>query len=315
MTGVLSIGLVLSLLTLRAAEDTTPAWDARAISMSQQGVPVTPVLLNSNQGLGENRLMLALFDSERRPVGEASVRAEFYRLAGEPEKAPREAEAMGEAEFTPRSLAPGTDHVHEDGTVHKHVGEPVTVFVATRAFDATGWWGARFTVEIEGQSHRPQITFFVQERTSEPAIGEPAPPSVQATLADAPLEDIDSALPPNPELHELTIAEAVSSGRPSVIAFVTPAFCVTQFCGPVLDQVVLPNWERYGDRVNFVHVEPYDLRRAREGQLVPVDVVREWGLLQEPFIFVVDAHGMVAAKFEGIMEAEELAAAIERVLE
>ena len=99
-----------------------------------------------------------------------------------------------------------------------------------------------------------------------------------------------------------------------MIAFATPAFCQTQFCGPVMETVVIPAWQRYRDRVQFIHVEPWDLTKARNGSLVPVDAVQQWGLLSEPFVFVIDADGKVAAKFEGIVGADELDAAIEQVL-
>jgi hypothetical protein len=259
--------------------------------------------------------VLGLFSDERIPVRADSVRAAFYRLA-DPEKQPREAEPAGEAQLTPRSLTPSTNHKHPDGSVHAHDGRAVTAYVVTHEFDRVGLWGGALEIELDGKRYSPQVTFFVQEHTSEPAVGDPAPPSVQRTTAEAPIEEIDSSIEPNPDLHDTAVADAVASGRPAVIAFVTPAFCQTQFCGPVLEQVVLPAWEQYRERVEFIHIEPYDLKQAREaGRLVPLDIIREWGLVSEPFVFVVDAEGKIAAKFEGIMEAEELAAAIEQVLE
>ena len=41
----------------------------------------------------------------------------------------------------------------------------------------------------------------------------------------------------------------------------------------------------------------------------------EWGLLTEPFTFVVDAGGRVAAKFEGFVTEGELEAALTAVLQ
>ena len=36
--------------------------------------------------------------------------------------------------------------------------------------------------------------------------------------------------------------------------------------------------------------------------------VEEWGLPTEPWVFVVDAEGIVIARFEGLVAEEELAA-------
>lgn len=58
-------------------------------------------------------------------------------------------------------------------------------------------------------------------------------------------------------------------------------------------------------RVNFVHVEPYDLDRVPE-KLVPVPAVVAWGLPSEPWVFVTDAKGRVAAKYEGSVAPSEL---------
>lgn len=54
-------------------------------------------------------------------------------------------------------------------------------------------------------------------------------------------------------------------------------------------------------------MEPYDLRAAREGRDLSLSqTMREWDLPSEPWIFVLDSQGRVAAKFEGIVSREEV---------
>jgi len=60
-------------------------------------------------------------------------------------------------------------------------------------------------------------------------------------------------------------------------------------------------------RVNFVHVEPYDLDKLPE-KVEPVPAVEAWGLPSEPWVFVTDARGRVAAKYEGSVAPGELTA-------
>ena len=156
----------------------------------------------------------------------------------------------------------------------------------------------------------------MSERTTEPMLGEPAPASTQLVLRDvADVTEIDTSSPPMPELHDVTVAEALEGGRPLVVAFATPAFCLTRFCGPVIDEVVRPLYERYGDRAQFIHIEPYDVAEARTGRLLIVPAMEEWRLSTEPWVFVIDASGRVAAKFEGITSAEEVAASLLPLLE
>ena len=40
----------------------------------------------------------------------------------------------------------------------------------------------------------------------------------------------------------------------------------------------------------------------------------EWGLPTEPYVFVVDAQGKVAAKFEGMAYPDELIATLDALL-
>jgi hypothetical protein len=57
--------------------------------------------------------------------------------------------------------------------------------------------------------------------------------------------------------------------------------------------------------VTFIHVEPYDLDKTPE-ELVPVDAALDWGLPSEPWVFVIDGKGLVAAKYEGVLSTKEL---------
>ena len=282
-------------------------WDAQGVAESQEDTEFIPIILNSPLGVGPNRVVVALTDEGALLAG-ADVSAHLYRLSDDPEERPEAASAEGEMVLSARSL---------EGTgASESVGSLPTVYVATIEFDASGWWGLSLDVDHDDErSEGVLVRFWVREETSEPGIGEPAPRSVQQTLRDVDdITEIDSTRPPNPEFHELTIAEALDTGKPVVVAFVTPAFCQTRFCGPVMESVILPIAERYGDRIEVVHVEPIDLPNARVGRLEPVPTVQEWGLLQEPFVFVVAPDGTIAAKFEGIMEAEEVADALDALL-
>jgi hypothetical protein len=70
-------------------------------------------------------------------------------------------------------------------------------------------------------------------------------------------------------------------------------------------------------KLTFIHVEIYQL--PHDGHLpatpssLPLSApVKQWGLPSDPWTFVVDAHGAVAAKFEGTVTARELSDAIDQ---
>lgn len=302
-------------------------WGAQAIAESVQDTAVQPVIVNSNIGLGPTRVAMALVNKEDQSLATGvDVEARFVWL-GESLEDLSGASALGGFEFTPRSLdlslevpheeaspasGGGTDHGDDHATASD--GDHITIYTTLVDFDRTGWWGAEISahsdsVEEEGM----RITFFVQERTSEPAVGEQVPRSEQAVMVegDDPA-DFTTANPPNPDLVDTTVAEAIGSGKPVVVAFVTPAFCVTRFCGPVLQAGVEPVYAEFRDQVEFIQIEPYQLDLARSGgTLQPVPAVEEWKLQAEPFVFVLAPGGTVAAKFEGVMDAAELRAALE----
>lgn len=141
--------------------------------------------------------------------------------------------------------------------------------------------------------------------------GEAAPRSETRTLNDTPLEDLTTDPTPDESFYEMTVAEAVSQG-PSVLVFATPAWCTTQTCGPMLDQVQDMSADFPG--LNYVHVEIFENIHVLDREdLVLVPAVQEWALPSEPWLFVTDSTGSVAARFEGAVADSELRAALEGV--
>ena len=271
---------------------------------------VTPILASHELTLGQNRFVLGLQDRDNNLILDAHIHLRFFRL--------KDGEAPLEvgAETLPITIQPSFLHEHEDGTSDVHTGAEVGGYVAYVDFNEAGLWGAEVTATVDGDERTlTSVQFEVLEDGSTPAVGELAPRSEQRTLRDVDdISEIDSSIPSRPEMHELTIAEAIDSGRPTVVAFATPAFCRTRLCGPFLDSLVDPLFERYGDRVTFIHVEPYVAERARQGELVPAPAMVEWGLPSDTWLFVIDQEGRVADKFEAIATVEEVEPVLRRLL-
>lgn len=71
------------------------------------------------------------------------------------------------------------------------------------------------------------------------------------------LTEITTAEVLDPDLYRVTIGEAVSSGRLTVVTFATPAFRQTAACGPQVEVVAFIK-DRYKDPANLIRVEVYD---------------------------------------------------------
>jgi hypothetical protein len=240
----------------------------------------------------------------------AAVAFRFFKLDGDQQ------ELREEAQATPTTLERTYTHTHEDGTVETHEAGESGVYVAAVRFDEPGQWGVEVTATVDDVTYDPAAAGFeVLAESASVAIGAPAPLSETLTLDDVEdVAEIDTSNPPIPGMHTMTIAEAVTSGRPSVIVFATPAFCLSRICGPTKD-VVDDLFKQYKGEVNFVHVEPYELDRARSGEgLFPIPATTEWGLQSEPWVFLVDSEGNVAAKFEAVVTMDELMDALQLLL-
>jgi len=290
-------------------------WDARALQESEDGAPFSTTVIPTSVAVGPSRMLFALIDrAEGTLVSGATITAHYYRLAADPEADPDFSETYASHEVSSRTL--DLRGVAGMGDSPVNDADLTTVYSTTASFDAPGFWGVALDITVDGETYQPRMKFWVLPETPEVAIGAPALRTEQLTLVDVgDAAAISSQTEPNEAMLDQTVAEALDSGKPVVIAFVTPAFCVTRYCGPVMDAVVQPAFERYSDRVEFVHIEPYDLAKARaDAVLEPVPAVVEWGLRTEPFIFVIDAEGIVRVKLEGVTDLDELSEAIESVL-
>ena len=314
--------LAISIVSFSCSSSETESlmWDAEHIGRSVDQKPFIPSVLNSNFGKGLNRISIGMFN-KGRPIGGLDIEARIFQLGENPESNPSGAVLIDQKSFMPVSLVPVGAHTHskEGEHSHEHDGQEVTVYVAYVNFDNAGRWGLALDVidKENDQTYQDlQLSLFVQERTSEPQLGEIPPASIQALVSDvADISEIDSSLPPNPDLHNMTIKEAIESPKPALVAFVTPGFCQTKFCAPTMEYIVNPLYEIYGNEINLVHIEPFDLEKARSGEgLFPTKSVTEWKLLSEPFIFILNSKGEVSAKFEGIMSLEEVELELKKLM-
>jgi hypothetical protein len=269
---------------------------------------VFPSILNSSLAVGENRVAWQLIDGDDNLLLDGGMRIRYFNLNAEKPRLVAEVEA--------RLISSETNFIDENNGFERTVTGTTGVYVTYVTFDEPGDYGAEVKVFRPGANRTVLYRFTVREKSEEPLVGDPAPPSVQATTATEPIEEIDSSFPFRAEMHTTSVADALQSGKPIVVTFATPAFCTSRTCGPMLDLVVDPLFFRYQDQVVFIHIEPYVLGELREaGRQQPVPAVLEWGLQTEPWIFVIGRDGRIAAKFEGIAARDEVESIVQLLLE
>jgi len=274
------------------------------------GATVLPLLVNQQLAVGANRFLFALVDAadQTKFVAAPTVTTTlaFFDLDQDP--------------TTPVATVPGTFI----WAVPPPSPSARGLYHAAATFSVAGTWGVQITVRQPGQA--PVTTreqFDVLAATTTPAIGAAAPASATPTATTAAGIALISTDPsPDPVFYRTSVAQALAAHRPFVLVFATPQFCTSQICGPTLDMVKAASLP-FQATVDFMHVEPYVLKPAAGGGLQPVldasgfmqlvPAASQWGLPDEPWVFVVDARGKVSAKFEGAVGADELTQAIAAV--
>ena len=272
------------------------------------------VAVNQELLLGENRFAFGLISPETSaPIVDANVHLRFYDL-NQGEVFKFETEAVSHVPARDAGIQEQVEHVHADGTTHTHfnAGDEVGIYTAQVTFDTPGQWGVEIRVEKPDEGIDATILprFVVTTTATTPPIGFDAPRSENLTVDDVDdLSLIDSSTNPSEEMHTTTIKAAIEAGRPTLVLFAVPGFCTSRLCGPEIEimRKLYPEWK---DRVEFIHVEFYE--DPGTNQIVS-QAAQEWGLRTEPWFFLIDSQGKIAAKFEGPTGMEELVEAMTRL--
>ena len=190
-------------------------------------------------------------------------------------------------------------------------------------FDRAGFWAVRLSLDVDGETRTADAAFEVVEDSAVVEVGDLAPKTVNHLpgAEGVPVKAIDSRAEedgtvPDAVLHELTVADALDAGRPTVLVISTPVYCVSRFCGPITEEVQSVA-ERSSGEVAFVHIEVWRDYEGRAINKAAADWVLPEGAeeMKEPWVFVIGADGRVTHRFDNVTSPDELAAAIAEVTE
>ena len=191
------------------------------------------------------------------------------------------------------------------------------IYTTRLKFDEPGDWNIDISAADADGVRQAKLFFEVGETTLAPATGAPAIPSESKTLKDVErISQLTTGSLHEPSLYQTTIADAITSGLPTVVVMASPAFCTNAVCGPQVE-VLLELNEEYSGRVNFIHVDIYDNPEGIQGDLSLAELsptVLEWNLPSTEWSFVIDRDGIISARFESFATLEELEQALLNIL-
>ena len=246
------------------------------------------------------RFPFRIFEKDGSAIHPEGGRAELYFAQS------GQSEAIGPFPALELSLRGEGVRFDREGTETVLIAEGVPL-------PAAGMWFVAATFTVAGKKASAANEFSVLSKEATPAVGSDAPRSDTPTLADVggDATRISTQRPVDTSLLHDSVKDLLAEKRPFVVVFATPEFCESRVCGPVVDIVLNVQKRMRATEMTFVHLEIYKNLDPEQGAS---PWVSEWGLPSEPWVFVVDANGKVAAKFESAVTERELESAARAAL-
>ncbi len=259
-----------------------------AANASSENLLVSPQ--NTSLVAGINRISIALLDDQQNPVHATGVTV---------------------AVIDPNGKTVETRQLQNIGP--QYGGIPV--YVGTASFPGLGQY--EYMVHARGAHDEAllghaYVTVGLHSR--EVQVGARAPLVRQAILGDpgVTISTIDSGVPPD-NWHSETVAAGVAQHRPMVLYFGDPAFCPSKTCGPT-HQIVEQLCTLFCNRLLFEHIETY-YPAGPPGPHAHVNpAFAAFGLQNDPWIYFVNASGVVSDRLEGPVTLSELVQSAEGTL-
>jgi hypothetical protein len=295
-------------------EQTPPAANAKDFpkpngrslaELLRQSAGTGPVMAPSGLELrtGKDRFGFALFTRSREQITDASVAVYAAPVGGGPAKGPylaRWESLEVRPQFQSRQTASDPDAAK-------------SIYTTEIPFDKPGRYELLGIARIGGKLlpatlPSPGVVVKAKSPDAIPAVGTRPPRIHTPTPADVggDLASIDTRLPPS-SMHDADFADVLGK-KPVVLLFATPQLCQSRVCGPVVD-VAEQVKASGGDDVQFIHMEIFRNNRIDEGVRPQMAAFH---LQTEPWLFVFDRSGKVAARIEGAFSERELEQAISK---
>jgi hypothetical protein len=298
--------LFITAVLVAACGGTTASPSSSVLVVGGPGSPsVVPVIASSEAVVGPDRILIGLLDSTgTTPIGTPDYQVEVGFIDVDKDK-------------NAFVIAPAP------ATFVWAIPNQRAIWFYDATFDTAGNWAAVVTVTAPGKAAvSTELGLPVTATGLAVRVGAKAPstPTPTSTSAGGVLASITTDTNPDPRFYQLSEDQALAQHKPFVLVFATPAFCTSRVCGPTLDAVkAVAQGE---PDMTFIQVEPYLMHYANgtlqpildaSNHLQPNPATTAWGIQTEPWVYVVDANGIVTASYEAVIVPDELTAAIDKV--
>jgi hypothetical protein len=274
--------------------------------------------------VGKQRFLAGVITPEERQVGWGNVKMKFAYLGTKSKQLTGKVAFESDAAYLPIPAERGKPAPQpKQGPTIVPGAEGRGVYAADANFDRAGYWGLLVEASIDGgKVKQGRAAFEVLEKHRYPWVGEDAPRTQNLTLSstDAPRAAIDSRAGinngaiPDETLHRVTVADAIASGKPTLLVVSTPVYCISRFCGPVTDMVQELS-EQYGDAANFIHIEVWRNFQSKEVNRAAAEWVLRDDDLVEPWVWLIGRDGKIVARWDNVANRQEIEPALKALLQ
>lgn len=284
-----------------------PAAEGKTLMTLREGLPAGPILAPTTAAslqAGTNRVGFALRDRANKLLSGAAVALYTTDHDGTHVRGPYLARTESLAvkpQYESRNTAQDPEAAKTIYVADVPIGKPgkrVITGVARLDGRLVATTGFELTIPRKGQKGRP------------PDVGDRAidihTPTVTSVAGDA--AKISTRVPPATPMLQEDFHDVLGK-KPIVLVFATPQLCQSRICGPVVD-VAMQAQGSYADKAVFIQQEIYRNNRIADGYTSQVNA---WRLPTEPWIFVIDRTGKIAARYEGAVSVGELERAVAKV--
>jgi len=278
--------MLLTSLPVAAAEDSEPRLD---------------VVLDSTQHwLGHNDVLLSVYDA-----------ASGVSLAGEG--------VSLDLHFS----APDGTAVRAQPAVEQFATYGRRLYRARVPLDTLGRWDIEVSAELDGVRRDGTAVLEVSPDMGTPSLGSLVPGGETPTMRDAHslMHHISSDPEPLTAFYTWSLDDALAQHQPTVFVMDSYAFRPNASCGGALGILHEVFIDYPG--LTTIHAEPWHMAMGHDGHMlgldppegpaVLTDYAEAWGIVEPPWVFVIDREGRLHAKFTGVIGSDELRAAITSV--
>jgi hypothetical protein len=107
-------------------------------------------------------------------------------------------------------------------------------------------------------------------------------------------------------MHALSLDQALTNGKPTLLTIGTPAFCETRYCGPLVDEIMKVQAGSLKTKLNFVHVELYRDDKDAPATKTLAPAATAWHIEAEPVVYYIAPNGTISDWTIGASDAAEI---------